>query len=102
MTSELIERLMLALVIGVGVTFTSIVLSFSGAVSDGVANILLWPATLLVCLIPKYNVGTAEEPFYEATPLHLLFWVAGMALCVPIYALLADVLIRRLKKGRRP
>jgi hypothetical protein len=93
---------MLALVIGVGVTFLFIVISFSGAVSDVTADILLWPATLLVSLVPKYNIGTAEEPFYEATPIHLLFWVAGLALCVPIYAILADALIRLLKKGRRP
>jgi hypothetical protein len=100
--SEFIERLVLALVVGVAVTFIFIVLSFSGAVSDLTGNILLWPATLLVSIVPKNNIGTAEGPFNEATPIHLLFWVAGLALCVPIYAILADALIRLLKKGRRP
>ncbi len=100
--ASFIRRWLPAFLIGLAVTFMFVEMDLSGAVSPNTANVLLWPATVLVSLVPSVNIGTAEEPFYEGTPIHLLAWLAGILLCVPYYALAADALIRLLKKLLRP
>lgn len=46
-----------------------------------IVEILLWPMDIIGPvigkLIPPHNIGTTEEPFYEATPVHLF---AGLGL----------------------
>jgi hypothetical protein len=49
------------------------------------ARVLEWQAALFQNLIPAPNLGTAERPLYEGTPLHLVAWYVGVMLSFPMY-----------------
>ena len=49
------------------------------------AKILLWPNSLLQSFSPLYNIGTAERPIYEGTPLNFIAFVASFLLAVVVY-----------------
>ena len=50
------------------------------------AKVLLWPAWLLLAALPCFNMGTAEQPACEGTPVHLVAALLGLLLTVVFYA----------------
>ena len=50
-------------------------------------HVLLWPSALLAAQIPLHNIGTADHPVFEGTPLHFLAFIAGSVLAFLFYAL---------------
>ncbi len=68
-----------SLFLGVGITAASTVAAF-WVESELILSILLWPVRLIVGLIPPFNIGTEEDPFYEGTPLHILGAMLGLIL----------------------
>jgi hypothetical protein len=66
--------------------------------------VLAWPLVLLdIWVGPGPNVGTAEEPIYEGTPVHLAALVVGIVLTWVFYVLVARLVLwrvaRRYAKG---
>lgn len=53
------------------------------------ANVFLAPVVILVALVPAPNIGSAERPVYEGTPVHVLAALVGYVVSVAIYALVA-------------
>src|SRR5262245_8326523 len=58
------------------------------------ARLISWPNTLLQSFLPCNNIGTAENPVCEGTPLNMLLYVASFPLGVFAYSSLLYVLIR--------
>ena len=50
------------------------------------AQVLLWPAWILLAALPCFNIGTPEHPVCEGTPIHLVVALLGVALAVVFYA----------------
>jgi hypothetical protein len=61
---------------------------------------VLWPAILLVGLVPRHNIGTADKPFYEGTPIHLLAAYLGFVLSLILYSGIAYALLAWIQRGR--
>ncbi len=62
--------------------------------------VLAWPLVLLDSWVgPGPNIGTAEEPIYEGTPVHLVALLVGIALTWLFYVLLARLAIWRVAGG---
>jgi hypothetical protein len=68
----------------------------AGAVSVG--RILSWPNTLLQSFVPGHNIGTAEKPVYEGTPLNFAAYIASIPLSVLVYSLVAYLFIRHRER----
>jgi hypothetical protein len=63
--------------------------------------ILAWPLVLLDGWVgPALNIGTAEKPIYQATPVHLVALVVGIVLTWLSYILLARLALWRVAAGR--
>jgi hypothetical protein len=45
---------------------------------------------------PGFNIGTAEKPLYEGTPVQVIAYLAGIGLSVFVYIALAYILSRVL------
>ena len=63
-------------------------------------RIVLFPIPVIVGLVPAPNLGTANDPIYEGTPLHFLAVLGALALCAVIYTALfyaLFTLVRRTK-----
>jgi hypothetical protein len=52
------------------------------------SRIVLFPIPLVVGLVPASNLGTATEPMYEATPVHVLAVIVSLPLCAVMYTVL--------------
>lgn len=52
------------------------------SLSDVVVLFFIWPAVVLFKLAGTHNIGTAQEPFYELTPIHLFAMLLGVVLSV--------------------
>jgi hypothetical protein len=71
--------------------------------------IRLATTTLLVCcsgttallqsFIPLNNIGTAEHPVYEGTPVHIMGFFASIPLGFVIYGVAAYAALRLLRRG---
>jgi hypothetical protein len=61
---------------------------------------VLWPAILLVGLVPRHNIGTADKPLYEGTPIHLLAASLGFVLSLILYSGIAYALLTWIQRGR--
>jgi hypothetical protein len=89
----------LLIALGVGVLLTLMLTAAAyytyetGA--ESIVRILSWPNTLLQNLIPCHDIGTAERPFCEGTPLNVAAYVASFSLSVAVYTTIAYVLLRR-------
>jgi hypothetical protein len=68
----------------------------AGAVSVG--RKLSWPNTLLQSFVLPHNIGTAEKPFYEGTPLNFAAYIASIPLSVFVYSLVAYLFIRHRER----
>lgn len=63
--------------------------------------VLAWPLVLLDTWVgPGLNIGTAEEPIYQGTPVHLVALVFGIVLTWLFYVLLARLALWRVAAGR--
>jgi hypothetical protein len=61
----------------------------------GFARVVFWPVTLLIKAAGTGpNIGTAERPTYEWTPVHLLALGLGLALSWLFYVLVAYSVLR--------
>jgi len=52
---------------------------------NAVSLIVLWPLPLLARLVPHGNIGTAEHPVYEGSPLDLFAALIGLAVSALFY-----------------
>jgi hypothetical protein len=87
----MLKRVLLAFAVALFATGLLIGLSF---VADSfgfptIASALSWQNTLLQSYVPLGNIGTAEHPVYEGSPLNFLAFLASIPLGVAIYSLLA-------------
>ena len=53
------------------------------------SNVLIWPNALLQSLIPLHNIGTAERPIMEGTPLNFLAFIASIPFGWLVYSCIA-------------
>lgn len=66
---------------------------------ENVGRVAVWPAAVLVSLMPHPNIGTLEDPIYEGTPLDIVVFYLGLLYQVPIYWLLIHFgIFRKLKQ----
>ncbi|PTR34386.1 hypothetical protein C8J98_102574 [Luteibacter sp. OK325] len=98
----MVKRILLAAVIGVTVTLGLIALSFAAddAGHEALSNVLFWQNWVLQALVPAPNIGSAENPFAEGTPLTFIAWFASVPLGFIIYGVAAFVLMRRLNERK--
>ena len=57
------------------------------------ARSVLAPVSIVVSLIPTHNIGTAEKPLHEGTPLHLLAGLAVLPVCAIVYTVVTYALL---------
>lgn len=53
------------------------------------SDALIWPNTFLQSQVPLNNIGTAEKPIMEGTPLNFLAFIASIPLSWVIYSCVA-------------
>ena len=91
-----------ALVVGVLVTALSTILAWY-LVRNGAANaaqIVYWPNTLLQAVFTPFNIGTAERPIYEGTPVQFVAFLLSFPLSVVAYSAAAYAwFMRRAQRG---
>ncbi len=72
-------------------------------------NVLLWPASLLGPaigrMLPRGNIGTAEHPIYEGTPIDFLVGFALVGFSIFLYPVLTFVVLslvsrRQARRGQ--
>ena len=91
------RRALLAFLIGVAPVLLAITqLRTHGAFT----KFVLWPAILIGGLVPRHNIGTADKPFYEGTPVHLLAAYLGFMLSLILYSGIAYALLACIQRGR--
>ena len=89
-----------ALALGTAATVVALVLAMLKP--RGLGLVLGWPLLVLMDWIgPGYNVGTAEEPFYEGTPVHVIGMLLEVGLVWLYCLLLARVTLWRVAEARR-
>lgn len=95
----MIKRILLAFAIGVLVTAALFALSFTveSLGFTSLANGLLWQNALLQSFAPLGNIGTAEHPVYEGTPLNFLAFLASIPLGIVIYSLVGYVALSMVR-----
>jgi hypothetical protein len=49
-------------------------------------------------LIPLYNIGTSENPFYEATPIHVLAGLLLVFFCILLYPFATYIMLSLLSR----
>jgi hypothetical protein len=94
------RRALLAFLIGVGLIGVATVLL--AVTPDGThgafTKFVLWPAILLMGIVPRHNIGTADKPFYEGTPIPLIA-AYGIVLYVILYSGIAYALLAWIQRG---
>jgi len=86
-------RILLAIAIGVLVTAVTAAAA-SAFRSDSARELVFWPNTLLQSLVLAPNIGTADHPIYEGTPLNLLAFIASFPFAIVVYSAIAYVFLR--------
>ena len=64
------------------------------------ARVFYWQGYLLAHWLPAPNIGTADRPLYEATPIHVMAFFMGIPVGVVVYSVLAFAILARFS-GRR-
>lgn len=100
------NRWLISICCGVLLTVVLTALSFTVmVVSDGrargVAKVILWQAAIVTSLVPSHNIGTAEEPIYEATPVDLFLSLVGILLGIPIYTVASYFVLSKLAERKK-
>jgi len=95
------KRLLVAVIIGVVTTAALMGLAFVAASADleTLAKVLFWQNSLLQSLAPLGNIGTAEHPVYEGTPLNFLAFLASIPVGIIVYSWLAYWALHRLRRA---
>jgi len=84
------RNLLLAAVVSITLTAGLFVCAYAASRShEGVARVLYWQGYLLPSLVPAVNIGTSEHPLYEASPVHVVAFFAGIPLGFIVYFLLS-------------
>jgi hypothetical protein len=98
------KHALLALLAGTGITL--VLLGSSWFAYDRgqtkVSRVLYWQGAALQTLAPHPNLGTAEDPIYEGTPVDAVFYFAGIPAGIFVYSLLAFVFLRYARRPSRP
>jgi hypothetical protein len=92
------KRVFIAIAVGFLATLGLNVLAF---VADTLgcallSSVLIWPNTLLQSLTPVYNIGTAERPVMEGTPLNFLAFIGSIPLSWLVYFLITYIFLSAL------
>lgn len=86
-----------------GIAFTLLLLACAFAADSaghpGLARAIFWQNGLLQSAVPLNNIGTAQEPVYEGTPLNIMAFFASIPLGFIIYGVAAYVALRFLRRG---
>ena len=86
-----------------GIAFTLLLLTGAfvadSAGHSGLARAIFWQNGLLQAAVPLNNIGTAQEPVYEGTPLNLMAFVASIPLGFIIYGVAGYVALRFRQRG---
>jgi hypothetical protein len=94
------RNLLLALVAAIAVTFGLLGGAYVTSEShEAIARALYWQGYWLQSLVPAPNIGTAEHPLYEATPVHVVAFFAGIPLGILVYYLIALAVLRFAASG---
>ena len=91
------RNLRFSALIGVGVTLLLLALAF-WTDNDQVSRTLFWHNTLIQKAIGGHNIGTAEEPVIEGTPLNLVAFLASIPLGFLIYGAVAYLVLRLVSR----
>ena len=90
--------------VGIGILLTAALASGAffayEADAERVADILLWPNTLLQSALPCFNIGTPERPLCEGTPLNFVAFLASFPVGITAYSTLAYFWLRRRRAER--
>jgi len=100
-----VRRAIVAFLIGIAATATLYGVSSLAyrAGNRDLARALYWQGPALQSLVRGVNVGTAEHPIMEGTPVHFALFYAGLPLGVLIYSVVAfSFLPKRRTTGRLP
>ena len=91
------KQILIAALIGTAVSFACLGLSvYSEELGFGsLAAVFAWPNALLQSLAPPHNIGTAEHPFLEGSPLNFLAFLASVPLGALVYSIFAFIWLRR-------
>jgi len=94
------KQVCIALLVGLAAAFALLGLSvYTDELGFGLlAKLLAWPNTFLQTLVPPHNIGTSEQPFLEGSPLNDLAFLASVPLGALVYAFIAFVALRRMKR----
>jgi hypothetical protein len=57
--------------------------------AEGASRAVFWPNTLLQAIFPSHNIGTAEQPVYEATPVQFLAFLLSFPFGAVAYSAVA-------------
>jgi len=104
MAKQLALKVIAALAIGVTVmAVTAYAASFAYKHdAPTISRVLFWPNTVLQSAVPPHNIGTAERPFYEATPFNILAHLASYPFGAVAYAVAAYLMLFRRKGHMTP
>lgn len=80
-----------SLIVGTFITVSTFGFSYVASVLKliGLSHILYWQGWWLQTFIPCLNIGTAENPVCEGTPLNLVVFLLGIPFGIILYSLLA-------------
>ena len=97
------KQILIAALIGIAIAFACLGLSvYSEELGLGfLSDAFAWPNTLLQLLVPAHNIGTAERPMLEGSPLNFLAFLASVPLGAFVYSVIAFVWLRR-RRARVP
>jgi hypothetical protein len=98
----LLKRILIAIGVGFVATLGLNVLAFFADRLDYrfLSSALIWPNTLLQSLAPLHNIGTAERPIMEGTPLNFLAFIASIPLAWLVYSCIVYVWLYSQKRRR--
>jgi protein-S-isoprenylcysteine O-methyltransferase Ste14 len=98
----MIKRASLAVCIGTLVTLlllgAAFVADFAGL--ESLARALFWQNTLAQSFVSMGNIGMAEHPVYEGSPLNFIAFLASLPIGVAVYGTVAFVLMDRFMRKR--
>jgi len=92
-----LQRTLLALLGGIAITAVALI-AFIEFRENPVSLVVLWPLPLFARFVPHGNIGTAEHPVYEGSPLDLFAALIGLAVSALFYgALVYTILLWRAR-----
>jgi hypothetical protein len=93
------KRAFIAIAVGFLATIALNVLAF---VADKlgwpfISSVLIWPNTILQSLTPMYNIGTAQRPVMEGTPLNFFAFIVSIPMSWLVYSRITYLVLSTLK-----